>query len=278
VPLILLGASLLCLMISTRSLAGVPEFLGVTVLGLFQRGFAAVGDFASDTVASIAELKRLRESYRELAAKLELYTNIERGNADLREENQRLKEQLGFADRIVYQRIAGRIIAKDPGNLYSTIIIDKGIEDGIRKNMPVVAFQDGIEGLVGRVVEVGRGVSKVLPVYDSSLYVAARLANQYRHEGLVGGQGSADEPLLMRFVKKRAKDETQFGDLVVTNGYDSVYPPDIALGRVKMVRVLEYQTSAELELDPILDFSRIEYVFAIRSSPVPDVQKTEGNG
>jgi rod shape-determining protein MreC len=261
VPLILLGASLLCLMISTRSLAGVPEFLGVTVLGLFQRGFAAVGDFASDTVASIAELKRLRESYRELAAKLELYTNIERGNADLREENQRLKEQLGFADRIVYQRIAGRIIAKDPGNLYSTIIIDKGIE-----------------GLVGRVVEVGRGVSKVLPVYDSSLYVAARLANQYRHEGLVGGQGSADEPLLMRFVKKRAKDETQFGDLVVTNGYDSVYPPDIALGRVKMVRVLEYQTSAELELDPILDFSRIEYVFAIRSSPVPDVQKTEGNG
>ena len=37
-----------------------------------------------------------------------------------------------------------------PENLYSTITIDKGFDDGIRKNMPVIAFQDGVEGLVGQ--------------------------------------------------------------------------------------------------------------------------------
>ena len=240
---ILLAASLLCLTVSTRSLEGVPESLGLTIFGFFQRGFSAVGGFVSDTVASIAELRGLRDNYRELSAKLERYTNMERGIADLREENKRLKEQLGFSQEIAYQRIAARIVAKDPENLYSTITIDKGFGDGIRKNMPVIAFQDGMEGLVGRVVEVGRGTSKIVPLYDSKSFVAARLSGGSRTEGLVGGQGSPDDPLLMRFVKKQAKDEIQFGDLVVTTGYESVYPPEVAVGRVKKVRVLDYQTS-----------------------------------
>ena len=81
---ILLAASLLCLTISTRSLEGVPESVGLTVLGFFQRGFSALGSFVSDSVASIAELRKLRENYRELTAKLERYTNMERGLADLR--------------------------------------------------------------------------------------------------------------------------------------------------------------------------------------------------
>jgi rod shape-determining protein MreC len=237
----------------------------VTVLGFFQKGFSAVGSFVSDTLASIAELRRLRRDYEELAAKLERYTNIERGLADLRAENARLKEQMGFVQGRSYERIAARVVAKDPGNLYSTIVIDRGVENGIRKDMPVVAFQDGVEGLVGRVVEVGLGTSIVVPLYDTSSFVACRLVNA-RHEGLVSGQGSADDPLLMRFVKKRAKDEVQFGDLVATTGYESVYPPDIAVGRVKKVHVLEYQTSIEIDLDPTLDFSRIEYVFAVKPS------------
>jgi rod shape-determining protein MreC len=261
---ILLAASLLCLTVSTRSLEGVPESVGLTVLGFFQRGFSALGSFVSDTVSSIAELRRLRDNYRELAAKLERYTNMERGIAELREENKRLKEQLGFAGDISYQRIAARIVAKDPENLYSTITIDKGVGEGIRKNMPVIAFQDGIEGLVGRVAEVGRGTSKIVPLYDSRSFVAARLSGGSRTEGLVGGQGSPDEPLLMRFVKKRTKDEAQFGDLVVTTGFESVYPPEVAVGRIKKIKVLEYQTSIDIELDPVLDFSRIEYVFVVR--------------
>lgn len=265
---ILLVASLLCITVSTRSLEGIPESLGLTVFGFFQRGFSVVGELVSDTVASIAELRKLRDNFHELSAKLERYTNMERGLADLREENKRLKEQLGFSQEILYQRIAARIVAKDPENLYSTITIDKGFGDGVRKNMPVIAFQDGMEGLVGHVIEVGRGVSKIVPIYDSKSFIASRLSAGTRTEGLVGGQGSPYDPLLMRFVKKRTKDEIQFGDLVVTTGYESVYPAEVAVGRVKKVRVLEYQTSIDIELDPILDFSRIEYVFVVKPQNV----------
>jgi rod shape-determining protein MreC len=271
---ILLVASLLCLTISTRSLEGVPESLGLTVLGFFQRGFAAVGGFVSDTVTSIAELRKLRENYQEVTAKLERLTNVERGLAELREENKRLKDQLGFSKDLSYRRIAARIVAKDPENLYSTLTIDKGIGEGIRKNMPVIAFQDGLEGLVGRVLEVGRGTSKIVPLYDSRSFVAARLSGGTRTEGLVGGQGSPDDPLLMRFVKKRSKDEVQFGDLVVTTGFESVYPAEVAIGRVKKLRELEYQTSIDIELDPVMDFSRLEYVFVVRPDQLAEQDAT----
>ena len=146
-----------------------------------------------------------------------LHPNMERGIAELRDENKRLRQQLDLSQEIPYQRIAARIVAKDPENTYSTITIDKGFGEGIRKNMSVIAFQDGVEGLVGRVIEVGRGTSKIVPLYDTKSYIAARLSGGSRTEGLVGGQGSPEDPLLMRFVKKRAKDEIQFGDLVRRN-------------------------------------------------------------
>jgi|GEM_PF-82921 len=268
VPIILLAASLLTVAISTRSLEGLPEEVGISVLGFFQRGFSAVADFFSDTVSSIAELKRLKKDYDALSQKLEEYTKLERDYADLRQENERLKEQLGFADRLVYQKISARIIAKDPENLYASIVINKGSEAGIRKNMPVVAFQNGQEGLVGRVVEVGRGSSIVVPLYDSSSHIAGRLANS-RLEGLVSGRGTVDETLVMRYVNKRAKDESQFGDLVVTSGYESIYPPEIAIGRIKRFRTLDYETSIEIDIEPVLTFSSLEYVFVIKTEEAP---------
>jgi rod shape-determining protein MreC len=273
VPIVLLAASLLTLTISTRSLQGLPEEVGVTVFGFFQRGFAGVGDFISGTISSIAELRRLKKDYDSLSQKLEQYSNLERGYADLRNENDRLKEQLGFSEKLSYDRVSARIVAKDPENIYASLVINKGSEAGIRKNMPVVAFQNGQEGLVGRVVEVGRGSSIVVPLYDSSSYIAARLATN-RYEGLITGRGVANEPLVMKYVNKRAKDEAQFGDLVVTSGYESIYPPDVAIGRIKKFKVLAYETSLQVDIDPVLDFSRLEYVFVIK----PGIQIPAADG
>lgn len=276
-PLVLVVASLLSLVISTRSLAGLPERAGLTVLGFFQRGFSLIGDFVSGTMRSIAELKRLRQDYETIAAELERFGRLERDFVDIRAENERLREQLGYGELLPYERIASRIVAKDPGNLYATMVIDKGVVEGVRKNMPVIAYQDGVEGLVGRVLEVGRGTSIIVPLYGGDSWVATRLTKT-RYEGMVSGTGSPDEPLLMRYVKKRAKEEVQFGDLVVTTGYESIYPEEIAVGRVRAFIAPDYQTSIDIELDPVIDFSRLEYVFVIHRSGNASIAGTAGEG
>ncbi len=257
-----LGASLLLLLISTNSLAGVPQRVGLSVLSFFQKGFDAVGNFASGTLNSIAELRDLRSRYKELVGKMEEYQNLERSLTDLRRENERLRSQLGYLKDARYRASSARIIAKDPGNLYSTFVIDKGLEDGLRKNLPVVAYQDGSEGLVGKVLEVGRSSSIISPIYDASAHISARL-DRTRYEGLVSGGGSPDTPLTMRYVKKRAKEEIQFGDLVVTSGLQSLYPRDVIIGRVTRILSADYQTSLDIDVEPVLDFARLEYVFIV---------------
>lgn len=130
--------------------------------------------------------------------------------------------------------------------------------------MAVIAFHNGTQGLVGKVIQTGQFESLVMPLYDQSCSVASRLAIS-RYEGIVEGQGSPDEPLLMRFIRKRARDEINYGDMIVSSGLGGVYPAGINIGRVSGVNYQEYEISMEVILEPVIDFSRLEYVFVIDS-------------
>ncbi len=262
---LLVGLALLVLIVSTRSLSGLPERVGLSVMSFFQRGFDAVSSFVGDTINSVAELRRLQDSYEELLGRVERLGNLERDYSDLKQENERLKEQLGYSLESSQVYVSAKIIARDPENVYSSLVINKGAIHGIVKNDAVVAYQDGSEGLVGRVVEVSRSTCIVAPIFDASTYVAIKLERS-RYDGLALGQGSADLPLVIRYVKKRAKDEIQYGDLVVTSGMQSLYPAGIGVGRVTKVSDRDYLTSLELEMEPTLDFGRLEYVFVITDS------------
>lgn len=258
----LILASFITLMISTQSLTGLSKQLGLTAISFFQHGFSTVGSFVSDSINSIAELQRLEESHRALLAQVESLGRMEREYSDVKQENDRLRHLLQLSSEAAYSSVAARIIAKDPGNLYSTFILDKGASHGIRKNQAVVAYQDGLEGLVGRVIEVSRSTCLVIPIFDSASYIGVRL-DRSRYEGLAMGSGSDELPLVVQYIKKRARDEIQFGDLVITSGLQSLYPVGIKVGRVSKLRLLDYLTSMELEIEPIIDFSRLEFVFII---------------
>jgi len=155
-----------------------------------------------------------------------------------------------------------KIVAKDPGNIYSSLVIDKGSSKGLKKNQAVAAFQNGMEGLVGRILEARGGTSVVLPIFDQRFFVSARLSRT-RAEGLVSGRGSPEALLEMKYLSRLNAAEIQVGDLVITSGLDSIYPEDLAIGRVKEIFLPEYSSSATLLLEPSLDFSKLEYLFVL---------------
>jgi rod shape-determining protein MreC len=114
-----------------------------------------------------------------------------------------------------------------------------------------------------------------MPVYDLSFYVSARLSDS-RYEGLVEGQGNPEASLLMRSIPKRAREEINYGDLIVTSGIGGVYPPGITIGRVSNILYQEYETSMSVEMDPSIDFSRLEYVFVIELETKAEEKEQEG--
>jgi rod shape-determining protein MreC len=128
----------------------------------------------------------------------------------------------------------------------------------------VVAWQGDMEGLVGKVLLVGPGSSQVLPLYDPQCLVSARV-DSTRDEGLVSGEGMDRDTVLMQYVKKIAKSKIQYGDLVVTSGLGGLYPKAINIGRIRDITAQAYETSLRLEIEPIIKFERLEYVFLIAS-------------
>jgi rod shape-determining protein MreC len=244
---------------------------GLSMFSGIRGGVSGAAAQISRIVLSVQELSLLQREYTELSERIRRYEQLERSAAEIRQENHRLRQQLGFSEQVRYRHIPAQIIGRDPDNLFSSFVINKGKRDGVTYNMAILAFQDGMQALVGKVVQAGYMESLIMPVYDVSSFVPARFAAS-RYDGLVEGQGKSEYPLLMRLINKRAREEINTGDMVVTSGIGggadggAVYPGEINIGRVSRILYKEDESSMEVELDTAIDFSRLEYVFVIEAA------------
>ena len=138
--------------------------------------------------------------------------------------------------------------------------------------MPVIAYQSGNSGLVGKVIQVGAFTSQVMPVYNLNCTVSCRIQNT-RDIGLVSGNGNQDEPLKMSYVRKRVLEELHYGDVVVTSGENNNYMKDIAVGTISKISVIDYNSLLDIELTPIIDFSRLENVVVVNMREINEAKK-----
>lgn len=241
--------------------------IGFSVVSTFSKGIHNVEDGVKNFVGSVSALSKLRKDYNELVVKLENYEQMRRSNTEIRKENERLKELLDFSTSLEEKNYPSRIIARDTDNLYAYLTIDKGSAHGIKKNMPVIAYQDGNTGVVGKIIQVGKYASIVLPIYNLNCNLSSRIQNT-RDLGLVSGNGSDGRPLSMKYIRKRVLDELHYGDIVVTSGENNNYMRDIPIGTISKITVLDYNSSLDIEIVPIIDFSRLENVVVVNLSEI----------
>jgi rod shape-determining protein MreC len=258
----LILACLITLAVSTGNLNFQPKRIGASIVGIFQQAASAVGRFISGTVSSVRELSTLRREYAELLEQVRESEATVDEIAMVRAENDRLREALSFQESLQYDYIPARVIGKEPGTYFAGLTINKGSASGIHHNAAVLANQDGNQGLVGRVATVGLVTSVIMPLFDADSYVAARLLNS-RHEGLISGDGNNDQLLAMHYVSKAARSQVTIGEIVITSGMRSLFPEGIRIGTVHGLASLPYETSLSIQVEPAVDFSRLEYVFVL---------------
>jgi rod shape-determining protein MreC len=264
--IVLLLVSFSMLLFSSRSFVVDFKDVGLSFFSGIRNGIYQVSSLVTRTILSIRELADLRREYAELTEQITRYEQLERSSAEIRQENNRLREQLGFSLTLRYRHIPAELIGRDPDNLFSPFVINKGKYAGVANNMPVIAFHNGTQCLVGKVVQTGQFESLVMPLYDENSFISSR-HTESRYEGIVEGQGSPELPLLMRFIGKRARDEISYGDMIVSSGIGGVYPMGINIGRVSGILYQDYEISMTVELEASVDFSRLEYMFVIDADP-----------
>jgi rod shape-determining protein MreC len=206
-------------------------------------------------VKKVIPFASLREENRLLREKADLLTRELDETVMIREENERLKTLLDFRKSTAYATVPAQVIGRDPTNWSNSVIISKGLADGIKPNKAVVSAR----GLVGRVIEVGMRSSKILLITDPNSKVGA-LIQRDRQGGVIVGR--PDGRCKMIYIALDSDVTT--GDKVITAGFGSIFPKDILIGEVIKVgkepgRLYKYaivKTSADL--------SKLEEVLCIK--------------
>ena len=139
--------------------------------------------------------------------------------AALERENAQLKRLLRVAEPKRGWSRSFPISGASSGSYVRSAIIGGGQAEGVRIGQPVRSA----EGLVGRVVELGRHAARVLLITDINSRVPVRSVRTGKPAMVVGVNSAQLE------VRLLATDDVQLqvGDRLVTSGDGGIFPPDI---------------------------------------------------
>lgn len=169
-------------------------------------------------------------------------------------ENKRLRELLGFKESQKRRFVPAMVIAREPLGLRDVIIIDKGKSHNVQKDMAVISGN----GLVGRVRESGRSISRILLITDSDSAVSA-IVHRTRDEGAAIGTRRRD--LIMKYLPLDSDVKT--GDKVITSGFDSIFEKGILIGEITSVEKDANNLYLNAIVKPEVDMARLEEVLVM---------------
>jgi rod shape-determining protein MreC len=237
-------------------IAGARE-LATTVFEPIESAARTVTEPLEDTWHGITEyddVQRENERLREQLAELE---GDAIGADAAREQLQELlaQENLSWVGDV--PTVTARVLSGAPSNFEHTIEIDRGADDGIRVDMPVITGA----GLVGRVVQASPGRSVILLATDPSFKVGVRIAPS-QETGLATGTGTG-RPLVVDFgIPKET--HIREGDAVTTSGLGgnlpSLFPQDLPVGRVASVTDAPSGLEQRLEVELAADVEHVSFV------------------
>jgi rod shape-determining protein MreC len=219
-----------------------------------QRGLTAVFRPVGNFFASIGELGQLRSENTRLKTELETMQEEVQEAAALEDELESALELLELDEPWTsMEYVNASVIAYSPSNYRWARIIDKGSDDGIKRNMAVV----NADGLVGKVISVSPSTATVLLLIDPKAAVGARVEG-LRDTGKIQGNGEAEGLSLELIASNSEVDELA---AVYTSGYNAgVYPPGIPIGLIEEIVGDVRQPAQEIVVEPAVDFTALDYV------------------
>jgi rod shape-determining protein MreC len=235
------------------------------LLSPLQRGSAAALDGLDALWSGYFDLRGVRDENRHLRERVQgLETALQERQARAAEAG-RLRQLLELRELLPLTTVAAEVVARDGMPWYRVAVINKGEQDGVALNAPVISAT----GVVGRVIERGPRAARVQLLLDRDSALGA-LVERTRAAGVVAGRvGSPDVSrgaaapgeLLMKYVPAAADVAEQ--DLVVSSGSERIFPKGLVIGRVSSVS-LGTGLFKEIRIAPAASFDRLEEVLVLR--------------
>ena len=241
------------------------KWLGVAVNPLYTV-VEAPYDLWNWLTSSFADRNRLRTENTKLTNELHLARTQLLQFSSLQEENRRLRgireASQGMADRT----LIAEIIHVDVDPFRHRVRINRGMDDGVFKQQPVLdAF-----GIVGQVVQVDKFTAELILVSDAEHAIPVQV-NRNGIRTIAEGTGEISK-LSLPFLTVEA--DVKKDDLLVSSGLDGIFPAGYPVAKVTKVERDPSETFATVEARPLAQLDRDREVLLLwpnnpATKPVP---------
>jgi rod shape-determining protein MreC len=271
---VLLGTSLVLLTIYfsepvSGGLHAIQRGAGEALSPLEEGASRAFKPF-SDLAGWVGDVADAKKQNKQLKTEVEsLRSQLAQLATDKREADQlRALTQVSANLPAHAKTVTARVIAHSPTVWYSTIQIDKGRNDGVRVNDPVITAG----GLAGRVMATTGGTARVALITDASSAVSAEVMPN-GVTGIVKPEiGGKD--LILDFIPKGS--HLRRGQVVVTSGFrsgdlESLFPRGVPIGRVGSVNQDQLEVYQRVRVQPYADLRKMDFVQVVTNNGTPSL-------
>lgn len=257
-------AVLIAIIISSRL---VPKTNSITSNILFSvlKPVNQITSFVTNEVQDLIDNVFGTKPNREMVKKLQVENNQLRSEVSklkiLVNEKDFLKKEYDISKKTEY--IKASVIALDDKSNFNKFIINKGSNNGVKKDDVIVgAYLYGEErsegALIGKVEEVYASSSRVVSIMDDKF----NLTFMHENTNKFGVINSRYSGYLEGYMLDKST-EIKKDDLVLTSGIGGVYKNGILIGKVIEVTESPDELSKMVKIESPIDFKRIYNVFVI---------------
>ena len=230
--------------------------LTMEMVGPVQSVFSRIGFSGRQLTDNYISLWDVHKENRQLKLMLDKYREQVDEYREAYSTYLHLQDQLEFKKQQNFPSLTARVVGKDHGYWFKTIIVDRGENDGVVVGM--VARTD--RGVVGQVIQVSANYSKILLANAPSSAIDA-MVQKNRIRGILKGAG--ENGFILQYVLKNV--DVEVGDTIVTAGIGGLFQTGIPLGTVSAVNKEQRGMFLEIEVKPEVDFQMLEVVFILLS-------------
>lgn len=228
-----------------------------TLIAPIEVAYTSVVRLVARVWVNYIALVDVAEERDELKTRISQFDELRADNAELKEENLRLRRLLHHSQSMKFTSVAAKVVGKRMSNWVQSLRIDRGSADGLRSGMPVL---DG-KSLVGRLDIVSAHSATVLLITDRGSAVDVLLQ---RTRAPAIARGNFGRLLKLDYLEQSF--DVQPGDRVLTTGFDGIYPPGFLVGVVKTVSLTPGGLFSFVTARPSGNFSRLEEVLILTDS------------
>ena len=174
-------------------------------------------------------------------------------------ENIRYREFLNFKRRENLDFVGADVISKGVTANMSSIIINRGSNDGVSKNLPVLSSN----GVIGKITAVSSSTSEVQLISDVNFRLSVKIAPD-EVEGIM--RWIREDICEIAELKKIS--DIEIGDIVLTSNLSIYFPPNLPVGEVVSIFEKSDSSNRIVTMKLFSDLSTINQLFVLLNEDV----------